>query len=123
MSGAYDDNNVFAKILRGEIPAKPLFENTHALAFADLYPKAPVHVLVIPKGPYITMDHLMEEGSAAEISDFYHAVAEIVRLTGVKETGYRLVSNNGHDGGQEVPHFHVHVLGGKHLKHPQQEAE
>jgi histidine triad (HIT) family protein len=122
-SVAYDTNNIFARIVRGEIPADKVYENTHALSFRDIHPKAPVHLLVIPKGPYLTLDRMMAEASGAEIDDFFRAVAETIRLGGVTESGYRIVSNNGVHGGQEVPHLHFHILGGKQLHHPQQEAE
>ncbi len=123
MTAVYDNNNIFARILRGEIQVKPIVENAHAMAFDDINPKAPIHKLVIPKGAYTTMDELVARGTPDEIVDFWKAVADVIVLTGVDKTGYRLVSNNGADGGQEVPHVHVHILGGKHLKHPQQEAE
>jgi histidine triad (HIT) family protein len=122
-SVTYDQTNIFARILRGEIPADKFYENTHALAFRDIHPKAPVHLLVIPKGPYITLDHMMAEASRGEIEDFFSAVAETIKLAGVATSGYRIVSNNGQHGGQEVPHLHFHILGGKQLHHPQQEAE
>ncbi len=122
-SVAYDPNNIFARIVRGEIPADKVYETSHALAFRDIHPKAPVHLLVIPKGPYVTLDHMMAEATGAEIDDFFRAVAETIRLGGVSESGYRIVSNNGRDGAQEVPHLHFHILGGKQLHHPQQEAE
>jgi diadenosine tetraphosphate (Ap4A) HIT family hydrolase len=123
VTAVYDNNNIFARILRGEIQVKPIVENAHAMAFDDINPKAPIHKLVIPKGAYTTMDELVARGTPDEIVDFWKAVADVIVLTGVDKTGYRLVSNNGADGGQEVPHVHVHILGGKHLKHPQQEAE
>ncbi|MDT8344436.1 MAG: HIT domain-containing protein [Thermohalobaculum sp.] len=119
MSYAYDDQNVFARILRGEIPCGKVLETTHALAFKDIAPKAPVHVLVIPKGPYVNADHFGAAASDAELADFARAVAEVARLTGVAGAaggnGYRLISNTGADGVQEVPHYHVHVLGGRRL--------
>ncbi len=119
MSYAYDDDNVFAKILRGEIPNKTVLETEHCLAFHDIAPKAPVHVLVIPKGKYVNADHFGAEASAAELADFARAVAEVAKRTGVAEaaggSGYRLISNSGADGIQEVPHYHVHILGGRGL--------
>ncbi len=119
MTYVYDDQNVFAKILRGEIPSKRVLETEHCLAFHDIAPKAPVHVLVIPKGPYVNADHFGAEASEAELADFARAVSQVARETGVAESaggaGYRLVSNAGADGVQEVPHFHVHVLGGRGL--------
>jgi histidine triad (HIT) family protein len=109
---AYDDTNVFAKILRGEIPNKTVLETEHSLAFHDIDPKRPTHILVIPKGRYTTYNELAAKGTEAEIVDFFHAVAEVARLSGVVKSGYRLICNNGADGQQEVPHLHVHVLGG-----------
>ncbi len=111
----YDQNNVFARILRSEIPCALRFENEHALAFDDIAPKAAVHVVVIPKGPYRTMDELASRGGDAELAAFTRALGKVVSLTGLDKTGYRLISNNGADAGQEVPHLHVHVVGGKPL--------
>jgi len=112
---AYDDNNVFAKILRGELPCKKALETEHALAFHDIQPQAPVHVLVVPKGRYASMDDFSANASAAEIEGFIRAVGEVARQTGVVDSGYRLLANHGRDGRQEVPHFHVHVFGGRDL--------
>ena len=114
-TSAYDPSNIFARIIRGEIPAEKLYENASAFVLKDIAPKAPVHLLAICKGPYATLDRLMEEASNEEIADFFRAVAEAVRLGGLAEKGYRIVSNNGHNGGQEVPHLHFHVLGGEEL--------
>jgi len=115
----YDDQNIFAKILRGEIPNNTVLETRHSLAFHDIQPGAPVHVLVIPKGPYVTFDHFAAEASDAEIADYTRAIGEVCRMTGVAQSkggeGYRLISNAGPSGVQEVPHLHVHVLGGKVL--------
>ncbi|MEO1490607.1 MAG: HIT domain-containing protein [Pseudomonadota bacterium] len=117
MSYAYDDQNIFAKILRGEIPNKTVLETEHSLAFHDIAPKTPVHVLVIPKGPYVNFDHFAAEASEAEIADYTRAIGAVCRETGVAEAaggnGFRLISNCGEDGVQEVPHLHVHVLGGR----------
>lgn len=116
MSYSYDDQNIFAKILRGEIPNTTVLETEHSLAFRDLYPQAPTHVLVIPKGPYVSFDHFAAEASDAEIADFTRAVGEVCRLEGVTLTageGFRMISNAGAHGVQEVPHLHVHVLGGR----------
>jgi len=110
----YDDQNIFAKILRGEIPNQTVYENDHALAFRDLYPQAPVHVLVIPKGPYMSMDHFARDASADEQVGFMQAVAEVCRLEGV-EDGFRGISNSREHGVQEVPHFHMHILAGRDL--------
>ncbi len=109
---AYDSNNIFAKILRGEIPNQTVLETDHTLAFRDINPARPVHVLVIPKGAYVTWDDFAAKASDAEIADFVRTVAETARKEGVSETGYRLIQNNGEHGHQEVPHMHVHLLGG-----------
>lgn len=114
MEYAYDDQNIFAKILRGEIPNKTVYENDHALAFEDITPQAPVHVLVIPKGPYMSLDHFARDASAEEHSGFMQAVAEVCRLTGVEE-GFRAIANTRAHGVQEVPHYHMHILGGRPL--------
>jgi histidine triad (HIT) family protein len=112
MEYAYDDQNIFAKILRGEIPNKTVYENEYALAFEDITPQAPVHVLVIPKGPYMSLDHFARDASAEEHSGFMQAVAEVCRLTGVEE-GFRAIANTRAHGVQEVPHYHMHILGGR----------
>ena len=114
MTFAYDDQNIFAKILRGEIPNKTVFENEHALAFADIAPQAPVHVLVIPKGPYVSLDHFAADASAVEQVGFFQAVAEVCRISGVDD-GFRAIANARAHGVQDVPHFHLHILGGKRL--------
>ncbi len=114
MEYAYDDQNIFAKILRGEIPNKTVYENEYALAFEDITPQAPVHVLVIPKGPYMSLDHFARDASAEEHSGFMQAVAEVCRLTGVEE-GFRAIANTRAHGVQEVPHYHMHILGGRPL--------
>ena len=110
----YDDQNIFAKILRGEIPNKTVFENDHALAFHDLYPQAPVHVLVIPKGPYMSLDHFARDASSEEQAGFFAAIAKVCDITGV-EAGFRAIANAREDGVQEVPHFHMHIIGGAPL--------
>jgi len=119
MAYAYDDQNIFARILRGEIPNKTVLETEHSLAFEDIHPQAPVHVLVIPRGPYVCYDHFSAEASDAEIADFTRAVGEVCRQTGVSPaaggSGYRTLANCSDHGHQEVPHFHVHVLGGHPL--------
>ncbi|MGR3321856.1 MAG: HIT domain-containing protein [Pseudooceanicola sp.] len=118
MAYAYDDQNIFAKILRGEIPNKTVLETEHTLAFEDIRPQAPVHVLVIPKGPYVTYDHFAEAASEAEIVDFTRAVAAICRQMGVTADvgeGCRFISNAGEHGVQEVPHYHLHILGGRRM--------
>ena len=108
----YDDQNVFAKILRGEIPNKTVYEDEFALAFHDIAPAAPVHILVIPKGPYVSWDDFSAQASEAEIAGFVRAVGAVAQQEGLVEPGYRLLANHGHDGGQEVPHLHVHLFGG-----------
>ena len=119
MAHHYDDQNVFAKILRGEIPNRTVLETEHSLAFEDIRPQAPVHVLVIPRGPYVSADHFAQEASDAEIVDFTRAVGEVCRMTGVQPSeggdGFRLIANTGEAAVQEVPHYHVHVLGGRPL--------
>ena len=110
---AYDNDNIFAKILRGEIPCDKVYEDDYALAFKDIAPQAAVHVLVIPKGAYISLDDFSAKASADEIAGLYRAVGEVARQMGVSEGGYRTIANTGADGGQEVPHFHVHILGGE----------
>lgn len=112
---AYDDNNVFAKILRGEIPAKKVYEDEWAMAFHDIGAKAPVHVLVIPKGKYISIADFGTKASAAEITGFYRALAKVANDLGLVEDGFRSIANTGLNGGQEVPHFHAHLLGGRAL--------
>ncbi|MGY6634502.1 MAG: histidine triad nucleotide-binding protein [Alkalilacustris sp.] len=115
MVHVYDPQNVFARILRGEIPCTRVAETDHSLAFRDIAPQAPEHVLVIPKGPYVTFDHFAAEASDAEILDFNRLIARICAELGVVEGGYRLVSNAGRDGVQDVPHLHVHILAGRPL--------
>ncbi|WP_121630383.1 histidine triad nucleotide-binding protein [Tropicibacter alexandrii] len=115
MAYAYDDQNIFAKILRGEIPNKTVLETEHTLAFEDIQPQAPVHVLVIPKGPYVCFDHFAQEASDAEIVDYVRAVGEVCKLNGLEADGFRLIANAGRDGVQEVPHLHVHILAGRGL--------
>ncbi|MBI1775597.1 MAG: histidine triad nucleotide-binding protein [Proteobacteria bacterium] len=112
---SYDANNIFARILRGEIPSKKLYENEHAFAFHDIRPLAPVHVLVIPKGPYVSATDFAEQASPAEQAGLFKAIGEVVRLTGVGPGGYRLLVNNGADANQEVAHLHFHVVGGRPL--------
>lgn len=109
---SYDPNNIFAKILRGEIPCQKIYEDEHVLAFPDIAPKAPVHILVIPKGAYISIDDFGARASAEEIKAFHVAVAKIVQEQGLADSGFRCISNTGVNGGQEVPHYHLHILGG-----------
>ena len=112
---AYDPENVFAKILRGEIPCTRVYEDGHALAFEDINPQAPVHVLVIPKGAYVSMDDFSGAASDAEIAGFFRAVGAVARRLELANPGYRILANHGDDGMQEVPHFHVHIFGGRKL--------
>lgn len=119
MAYVYDDSNVFAKILRGEIPNRTVLETEHCLAFHDIRPQAPVHVLVIPKGAYVNFDHFGAEATPDEIVDFARTTARLCAELGVAPgsggTGYRMISNCGEAGVQEVPHLHVHILGGRAL--------
>ena len=119
MAYDYDDDNVFAKILRGEIPNKTVLETDHTLAFEDIGPQAPVHVLVIPKGAYVDYAHFAAQASEAEIVDFNRTVAEVCRMTGIGPCddggGFRAITNAGEDGVQEVQHYHLHILGGRPL--------
>jgi len=111
----YDESNVFARILRGELPCTKVFEDEHVLAFHDINPLAPVHVLVIPKGAYVSWDDFSDRASDEEIAAFTRAVGRIAREAGLVESGYRLLANVGSNGGQEVPHLHVHIFGGRGL--------
>ncbi len=113
--GSYDPHNVFARILRGEIPCRRVFEDEHALAFHDLSPQAPVHVLVIPKRSCVSFADFSAHAADAEIAGFIRAVGQVAASLGLEETGYRLLSNMGAQAGQEVPHFHVHLFGGAPL--------
>jgi len=112
---AYDDTNIFARILRGEIPARKVHEDEHALAFHDIAARAPVHILVIPKGPYVSWDDFSARASDAEIAGFVRAVGHVAREQGLAAPGYRLLANTGPNSGQEVPHLHVHLFGGRGL--------
>ncbi len=112
---AYDPNNIFARILRGEIPSRKVYEDEHALAFHDINPQTPTHVLVIPKGAYVSFDDFSAEASEAELIGFFRAVGKVARQLGLAEPGYRMLANIGHDGHQEVPHFHIHLFGGRRM--------
>lgn len=112
---SYDANNVFARILRGEIPCKKIHENEHALAFHDINPQAKVHALVIPKGAYVSMDDFSANATAAEIAALFQAVGKVARDLGVAESGYRILANSGRHSHQEVPHLHIHIFGGQAL--------
>jgi histidine triad (HIT) family protein len=111
----YDDSNVFAKILRGELPCKKVYEDEHALAFHDVNPLAPVHILVIPKGPYVSWDDFSDRASEAELAGFVRAVGKVAREQQLEVQGYRLLANTGKRAGQEVAHLHVHIFGGQPL--------
>ena len=114
-SKTYDPNNVFARILRGEIPCKKVYEDDHVLAFHDVNPQAPIHILVIPKGAYVSWDDFSAKAPDAEIAAFVRAAGTIARELGADEKGYRVLANAGADGGQEVPHFHLHLFAGRPL--------
>ena len=111
--GVYDPQNVFAKILRGEIPSKRVFENEYAIAFLDIAPVAPIHVLVIPRGAYISWADFSATATDAEIAGFVRAVGQVARDLDLEAPGYRLLANMGEHSGQEVPHLHVHLFGGR----------
>ena len=111
----YDPQNIFVKILRGEIPADKVYEDEYCLAFHDVAPAAPIHILVIPKGEYISFDDFSQNAGAEEVARFFKTVQQIAKEQGVEESGYRLISNHGKDGNQTVAHFHMHILGGEQL--------
>jgi len=123
MAKAYDSNNIFAKILRGDIPCKKIYEDDTVLAFHDISPQAPSHILVLPKGAYVDMDDFTAKASDAEITGLFRALGKIAREAGLAEGGYRVISNIGLDGGQEVPHLHLHLVGGRKLGRMLQPAE
>ena len=112
----YDDTNVFARILRGEIPSNKVYEDAWALAFHDIHPQTPVHVLVIPKGRFCSIADFTAAGTEAEIAGFFRAVGIVARQLGLDENGYRVLTNMGGDGGQDVPHFHVHLFAGRPMR-------
>ncbi len=112
---AYDPNNVFAKILRGELPCQKVYEDEHVLAFRDIRPQAPVHILVIPKGAYVSLDDFSAQGKDAELAALLRAAGKIAREQGLADSGYRILANTGRDGHQEVPHVHLHIFGGRDL--------
>lgn len=112
---AYDDDNVFAKILRGDLPCNKIYENEHALAFHDISPQAPVHALVIPKGRYVSLDDFSEKASPEEAVSLFQAIGATARELGLAAPGYRTLTNHGSDSHQEVPHLHFHIFGGKKL--------
>lgn len=115
MTRKYDPQNIFAKIIRGEIPSQKVYEDSEILAFHDISKAAPLHILVIPKGEYVCFADFTAHAKAEEVVDFLKKVSEIASSLGLDETGYRLITNNGSDASQTVPHFHVHILGGKKL--------
>ena len=110
---AYNQDNIFAKILRGELPCKKVHENEHALAFHDINPQMPVHVLVVPKGPYTNMEEFDAGASLEEMGSLMRCIAETAKIMNLVESGYRLISNNGSDAHQEVDHLHFHIFGGR----------
>ena len=126
MSYTYDSENIFAKILRGEIPNTTVYENDHVLAFRDIAPAAPDHVLVIPKGAYVNYDHFITDGSDVEVLSFHRAIGHIIDMLGIAPgddgDGYRLIANTGKNGVQDVPHLHMHILAGRNLKRMVQPA-
>jgi histidine triad (HIT) family protein len=111
----YDDNNIFARILRGELPSNKVYEDEHVLAFNDINPLSPTHILVIPKGRYVSWDDFSAKASEPEMAAFVRAVGKIAREAGLVEPGYRVLANVGPDSGQEVPHLHLHIFGGRPL--------
>lgn len=114
-TGPYDDTNIFARILRGELPCAKVYEDEHVLAFNDINPQAPLHILLIPKGRYVSWDDFSSSASAEEIAAFVRAAGQIAREAALVEPGYRLLTNVGANGGQVVPHLHLHIFGGKPL--------
>ena len=115
MSKDYDKNNIFARILRSEVPCNKIQENDYALAFSDINPQAPIHILIIPKKSYIDFHDFIENASIKEIEFFWKLVNEVIILNKISKKGFRIISNSGDDGNQDVPHFHVHLLGGNNL--------
>jgi diadenosine tetraphosphate (Ap4A) HIT family hydrolase len=113
----YDSNNVFAKIIRGEIPSKKVYEDDEVFAFHDISAAAPVHVLVVPKGEYISLNDFAQKAGAEKVGKFFISVQKVAALLGVEEKGYRIITNHGADASQSVFHFHVHILGGRPLGH------
>tara|TARA_B100001063_G_C16702292_1_gene523234 strand:+ start:30 stop:392 length:363 start_codon:yes stop_codon:yes gene_type:complete len=115
MSKDYDKNNIFARILRSEIPCNKILENDYALAFSDINPQALIHILIIPKNSYINFYDFIKNASIKEVELFWNLVNEVIDLNKISKKGFRIISNSGDDGNQDVPHFHVHVLGGNNL--------
>ena len=112
---SYDPQNIFAKILRGEIPCRKVYEDEHALAFHDINPQAPLHILLIPKGAYVSWDDFSTRASEAEMAGLVRAVGQVAREAGLVAPGYRVLANTGPNGHQEVPHLHIHLFGGRPL--------
>ena len=115
MNNKYDITNIFSKILRSEISYHKVLENEHALAFLDINPQAPIHILIIPKNQYVDFHNFTEKGSLQEITYFWKLVSDVINNKNISDTGFRIITNSGADGNQDVPHFHVHLLGGKNL--------
>ena len=115
MNKLYNKNNIFSKILRSEIPCNKILENKYALSFYDINPQAPVHILIIPKNPYINLYDFTKNASIKEVEFFWKLVMDVIEHVKVANNGFRIISNSGHDGNQDIPHFHVHLLGGKNL--------
>ena len=111
----YDRNNVFARILRGELPCRKAYEDEHVLAFHDINPQAPVHIILIPKGEYVSVDDFSANASEAELAAFMRAIGRLAQQEGLVEGGYRILANHGRAAHQEVPHFHLHLFGGRDL--------
>ncbi len=115
MNELYDMNNIFAKILKNEIPCNKILENQNALAFSDINPQAPIHILIIPKSPYINFYDFSKNASLKEVEHFWKLVNGVIELVKIDKKGFRVITNSGSDCNQDVPHFHVHLLGGKNL--------
>ena len=115
MNKAYDNNNVFAKILKGEIPCHKIDENKFSLAFTDINPQASIHILVIPKKPYINFYDFTKNAPSEEVKSFWQLVNNVISKNNIEENGFRIITNSGKDGNQDVPHFHAHILGGENL--------
>ena len=111
----YNKDNIFAKIINGQIPCEMVYQDEYNMAFKDIAPAAPVHVLIVPKGEYVDFTHFTQNASAAEVLSFFQVVKKVAKISGVIESGYRIVSNCGQDANQLVPHFHLHLLGGSDL--------
>lgn len=115
MNKNYDKNNIFARILRSELPCQKILENEYALAFTDINPQAPIHILIIPKNAYLNFYEFTQNATIKELQLFWKLVNKVIKISNVSKKGFRIISNSGNDGNQDVPHFHLHVLGGKNL--------